>query len=170
MYKNNLKGFTLLIPILLLVPGRIQGYYYRNFFNARRLLGRKSYLESTKYNNEFINEIRLKPWKKKLIWLSWGVYSKDIEAMALNNLGSAYLYLGKFSMAEENFNKALELDELYPIPYYNLSILANIENYKDKSEKLYLRAEELGFKGTTFDKVIQVGQHILAQIESDKDL
>lgn len=81
----NLLIFIPIIPIVFLIPGRIQGYYYKDFFKGRRLLVAKDFKASIEYNNKFLSDIRLHTWRKKLIWLSWGMYSKDIEAMALNN-------------------------------------------------------------------------------------
>ncbi|MBO3443890.1 tetratricopeptide repeat protein [Clostridium sp. CCUG 7971] len=108
--------FIILMPIIsiiLLIPGRVQGYYYRNHFKGRKLLNKKDYMKSIKYSKEFIEDIRLNNWKKKLIFLSWGIYSKDIEAMTLNNLGVAYLELGDLKVANEYFNEAIEIDSLY---------------------------------------------------------
>lgn len=165
LHKESLFSIVPGIAIIFLIPGRIQGYYYRNFFRARKLLGERRYEESIMYNEKFLKEIQLYAWRKKLIWLSWGMYSKDIEAMALNNLGTSYLHLGKLDVAEFNFYEAIKLDTLYPIPYYNLSILSHIRGDVEEANNLYKKAFELGFKQTTFDKVVQIGQQILSNIE-----
>jgi tetratricopeptide (TPR) repeat protein len=165
LYRAKLQVILPIIPVIFLIPGRIQGYYYKNFFKARRLLVERDYQGSIRYNELFLDDISAHKWIKKLIWLSWGMFSKDIEAMTLNNLGSSYLYLGNFAIAESYFNEATRLDGLYPIPYYNLSILSYIQGNSKKSEELHERAVELGFKQTTFDKVIQISQQILANIE-----
>lgn len=165
LYMENLLVLIPIIPITLLIPGRIQGYYYRNFFKARRLLGERNFQASIECNENFLADIRLYTWRKKLIWLSWGMYSKDIEAMTLNNLGTSYLHSGNFDTAEGYFNESIRLDTSYPIPYYNLSVLANIKGNKENAEKLYKKSAELGFRQTTFDNVIQIGQQILANIE-----
>lgn len=165
LYNMNLLIFISIIPIVFLVPGRIQGYYYKDFFRGRRLLVAKDFKASIEYNNKFLSDIRLHTWRKKLIWLSWGMYSKDIEAMALNNLGTSYLYLGEYNTAEGYFNDSIKLDSLYPIPYFNLGILETIKDDKKNAENFYKKSVELGFKGTSFDKLIQIGQQVLANIE-----
>jgi len=43
LYKENLIVLIPIVPIILLIPGKIQGYYYRDFFKARRLIGQKKY-------------------------------------------------------------------------------------------------------------------------------
>ncbi|MCR8745858.1 tetratricopeptide repeat protein [Romboutsia lituseburensis] len=161
-------NIPILIPfifIFLLIPGRVQGYYYKNQFRGRKLLDRKNYKESIKYNKIFLEDIRQNTWKKKLIHLSGAVYSKDIEAMTLNNLGSAYLELGNLKSAETCFQQAIKLDLLYPIPYFNLSLVECIKGNIELAEIFYQKSVELGFKQTTFDKLIQKGQQIYAEIE-----
>lgn len=160
--------FIILMPIIsiiLLIPGRVQGYYYRKHFKGRKLLNKKDYMQSIKYSKEFIEDIRLNNWKKKLILLSWGIYSKDIEAMTLNNLGVAYLELGDLKVANEYFNETIEIDSLYCLPYFNLSILENVKGDIEMSKMFYKKSVELGFKQTKFDNVVQKSQQILAEIE-----
>lgn len=163
--KENRFIFVLLMLIILLIPGRLQGYYYRNFFIARRLLSEKKYSESIEHNEAFIADLKNHKWKKRLIWLNWSIYSRDIEAMALNNMGAAFLGLHKFDFAENFFKQALAVDFLYPLPYYNLSLLAAINKDKEAAAKLYETSKELGYSGTTFDSIIKLGQQILANVE-----
>ena len=73
--------FLLIAMFVFLIPGRVVGHYYRDFFTARKLLNKKNYEKSIKYNKRFIEQIEEKPWIKRLMWLSWGIYTKDIEAM-----------------------------------------------------------------------------------------
>lgn len=166
LYSLNLLIFTPLIPITFLIPGRIQGYYYRDMFKARRLLAEGKFNQSIECNSRFLSDIRLHTWKKKLIWLSWGGYSKDIEAIVLNNIGAAYLQLGDYEAAKGFFNDAIELDSLYPIPYYNLGIASVIQGDKETAKNCHKKSVELGYRKTSFDKVIHIGQQILANIES----
>ena len=165
LYSLGLILFIPLIPIVFFIPGRIQGHYYRDMFKARRLLGEKKFKESIEYNNKFLSDTRSHSWKKKLIWLSWGMYTKDIEAMTLNNIGTAYLHLGDYDTAKGYFKDSITLDSFYPIPYYNLGVIAIIKNDKETAENFYKKSVELGFNQTSFDKVIQIGQQILANIE-----
>lgn len=165
LYKENLIILIPIVPIIFLIPGRIQGHYYRDFFKARRFLGQKNYQSSIECSNKFLSDIKQYTWRKKLIWLSFGMYSKDIEAMALSNLGTIYVELGDLQLAEKYFKEAIDIDSLYPIPYFNLSIVEFIKGNKENAENFCKQSIELGFRKTSFDKVIQIGQQVLANIE-----
>lgn len=128
-------------------------------------MNKRNFAESIICNERFLSDIRQFPWRKKLIWLSWGMYSKDIEAMTLNNLGISYLYLGKYDVAENYFYEAIKLDVQYPIPYLNLSILAYVKGNTESAENLNKKSAELGYRNTTFDDIIQIGQQILSNTE-----
>ena len=56
LYSLGLIIFIPLIPIVFLIPGRVQGHYYRDMFKARRLLAGKKFNESIEYNNKFISD------------------------------------------------------------------------------------------------------------------
>ena len=77
--------------VVLLVPGRIQGYFWRDFFRGRRLLGRGNAQDAIPYFMGFLDELVARPWLKRLIWLSWGMHTRDIEVMTRINLGAALL-------------------------------------------------------------------------------
>ena len=56
LYKENLIILIPIVPIIFLIPGRIQGYYYSDFFKARRLLGQKNYQSSIEFSKNFLSE------------------------------------------------------------------------------------------------------------------
>jgi hypothetical protein len=47
---------------------------------------------------------------KRLIWLHAGIYTHDIEAMALNNIGACHLGPGVFDRVSEPLQMALTID------------------------------------------------------------
>ena len=153
------------VVVLLLVPGRIQGHYYRELFTARKLLDEGRYAESIPYGERFLAQARSSPWIKRLIWLSWTVYTPDAEAMALNNLGAAHLELGRFDRAASAFEDALVLDPEYAIAYYNLALLRAAQDDECGAAKLLRRAQDLGYRRTNVDQLIGQAQSLLARLE-----
>jgi hypothetical protein len=73
--------------VLLLLPGRLLGYFWRDLLRGLRLLQRKQYEQSAVHSSAFIEQVRAKPWLKKMVWLGTCSYSRDPESLALNNLG-----------------------------------------------------------------------------------
>jgi len=110
--------------LVLLVPGRIAGHYYRDMLTGRRLMDARRFAEAIPYFERFLQRIEARPGLKRLIWLSPGIYTCDVEAMALNNLGATRLELGEFDQVEAPLRRALFIDPNYPIPYVNLAHLA----------------------------------------------
>lgn len=157
--------FLLIAMIVFLIPGRVVGHYYRDFFTARKLLNKKNYEKSIKYNKRFIEQIEEKPWIKRLMWLSWGIYTKDIEAMSFNNIGTALLHMEEYNQSKDYFEKAITIDESYPLPHFNLAIIYLIEGNREMAHNYYRDAGKLGFKGTSFDKLVNKIQELYASVE-----
>lgn len=149
--KNN---YLYSIAFLLFLSGRLQGYYFRDFYKALKLLSNKKYEESILQNQLFLQKIATKPYLKKSNILVWGIYTRDIEAMTYNNLGAAYLELAKLEEATLAFTKAINIDNLYPIPYYNLAVLYEIHKDRAKAEEYSQIAANYGFEASMLNFVI----------------
>lgn len=63
--------FLIIVCIAFLIPGRIQRYYYKDFYTGRKLLSRNRYEQSVEYFESFLQQIKQRPWIKKMIWFSW---------------------------------------------------------------------------------------------------
>jgi tetratricopeptide (TPR) repeat protein len=150
---------------VLLVPGRVQGRYYRDFFRARELVDERRFAESLPFGERFLDRIRARPGLKRLVWLSWPAYSPDIEAMALNNLGAAHLELGDFEAAERRLGEAMALDPLYPVPVFNLAMLAAVGGDTAAAMRLLEECVRLGYRRTAIDDLIHRSQALLARLE-----
>jgi hypothetical protein len=150
---------------VLFVPGRIQGLFCRELFRGRRLLDAGRPAEAAVYFERFLGTVRREPWRKRLVWISWPVYTPNVEAMALNNLGAAQLELGKIPEADAAFTQALELDPYYPLPYFNLAILQEMRGDRAGSERSVSEAARLGYTGGTLEFVIHRAQSLLARVE-----
>jgi len=156
---------VMLVAILLLIPGRLPGFFWRDFYRGRKLLSTGDWESSLKYFERFLSEVKRRPWLKHFIWLSWGFYTRDIEVMTHNNMGAAQLGLGQLAEAEQHFDMARQIDSQAPLPYYNLALLAQIRGDADSAKALLEKAQRLGYRGTTYDKLIEAAGSVLAQLE-----
>lgn len=86
--------------------------------------------------------------------------------MALNNLGSAKMELGRIDEAEIHLTEATKIDGAYPIPYYNLAIIAAVRNDNEQSKSMYSKAEQLGFSQSGLDQAITRVAAAYAQVQS----
>jgi tetratricopeptide (TPR) repeat protein len=156
---------VLAVALVLLVPGRIQGHYWRQFFQARDLVAQRRYREAEPLFDQFLALVRREPWLKRLIWMNYGVYTRDVEAMTLNNLGVCALEEGRFEAAETHLNKATALDLQNPLPYYNLAIVQQALGRVEAAQRDWSRSQELGYRRTPFDMVIHRAGELLARVE-----
>ena len=160
------KSLVLIVAVtLLLIPGRIQGFVFRDHYRGRRLLGAGRAEEAVQCSRRFLAQIREKPWKKRFIWFTWGVYSWDVEAMTLNNMGAAFLNMGEFEDAEAYLRQALAVDPKYGVPYFNLAVLAAVQGNEKTARKHAGQAESLGYRRTRLDRVVHLAQAVLAEVE-----
>lgn len=159
------KVTVIVVALLLLVPGRIQGFYYRDFFTGRRLLEAGEPEKAIPFIERFLESIKRHPQRSKLIWLSWSIYTPSVVAMAINNLGAARLGLGQINEAEQAFTDALAQDPLYPLPHFNLAIVHELRGNRAGAAEAVERARQLGYTGGTIDTVIRKSQSLLASVE-----
>lgn len=156
---------VLIVAGVLLVPGRLLGFAYRDLFRGRHLLGMRQAEASIPHTLRFLDYIRANPGRKRLLWLAWSVYTPDAEAMALNNLGAARLETGDLEAAADALKAALAVDPEYPLPHYNLAIERAIAKDEAAASRYAAEAERLGFQGAGVDAIIRQGQALLARIE-----
>lgn len=153
-----LAGWTMpavvIVSLVLLIPGRLQGHFYRDLFTGRRALEAGDLDASRTHTERFLTTIREKPGLKSLIWLGGVVYTADPEAMALNNLGAAHMEAGRLDAAESGFRGALDVDPLYPIPLSNLAVLSEVKGDRTAAERYLREAEEQGYTGSNLDRVM----------------
>lgn len=149
----------------MLVPGRIQGFVFRDLFRGRRLLAERDFAHSLAASQRFLDQIRKHPWQKALTWLSWTVNTTDVEAMALNNIASAHLQCGEWEQATALFREAIEMDGQYPLLFFNLAVIAELQGDHQEAEERLSAAKRLGFSRSSFDDAVRVGQELLSRIE-----
>jgi tetratricopeptide (TPR) repeat protein len=154
------------IVLVLLLPGRIQGLLFRDLFRGRRDLERNRPESALRHFNSFLTAIRAQPWRKPALWLSWSIYTPNVEAMTQNNIGAAQLNLGNLDSAQDALNTALSLDPLYPLPHANLALVAALRADRDTAAHHLDAARRLGYKGAGLDRFASKTQSVLAAVES----
>lgn len=166
VYSPYDKWLTVLAAsLILLIPGRIQGAVFRDHYRGRKLMSVGEYEAAIDHFERFLLQIRKQPWKKHFIWMAWGIYSWDIEAMTLNNLGAALIDLGRFDAAKMRLDDALRVDPQYAVPHFNLAVLASVQGDEAAARQHISCAEALGYARTPVDRVVHLGQSILANLE-----
>lgn len=149
----------LALAVLLLIPGRIQGYFWSELLAGLHHLKHRNYTTSKVHSERFLVQLQERPWLKKLIWLGTSSYSRNVEAMARNNLGAAMMELGEIDGAKEQLNHAIALDAEFPMPYQNMGTLL-LRSATTKEALPWLeKATTLGFAGDWSDRTVRAAQH-----------
>jgi tetratricopeptide (TPR) repeat protein len=149
----------------MLIPGRLLGYFWRDLLRGLRLFNARQFAESKRHSARFLAEVRRKPWLKHLIWLGSGSYSRDPEAMALNNLGGAESSLGEFDQARQHLEEAIAVDPKCPLPYHNMGVLLKRTGEADAAVWWFDEARRLGYGRRWSDRVVQSSQRIFATLD-----
>jgi tetratricopeptide (TPR) repeat protein len=137
-------GWGLLMFLLLLAVIPVQYAAYRDYFAGRRLLMQGQAQEAIPLLEAFLEKVRRRPALRHLVWLGWAIHTPSIEAMTLNNLGSAAMVLGDMERSEAWLREALRADPRYGIAYGNLSLLAAHRGDAEEAERLMAEARRLG--------------------------
>ena len=153
-----------LVALLFFIPGRIQGHYYRDLFTGSKLMDAHRWSDALSPLESFLAKVRAQPRLKKLVWFG-GIYTHDVEAMALNNIGAVHLELGELEAAEAPLREALAVDASYPIPLVNLAVLASLRGDREGAAAAAAEAKRLGFDGSRIDTLIRQGQSMIAAAE-----
>lgn len=157
--------YTVFVIVALLVPGRVQGVLLRDLFRGRRQLEQGDAEASIASTTRFLGQLDRRPWLRHAVWLAWSTYTHQLRAMALNNLGTAHLRSGRVDEAERWFDQALALDPLYPLPWFNRAIIAQVREDPDRASAAFAEARRLGFTGGSLDQLTQKAGDLLANIE-----
>lgn len=148
-----------------LIPGRVQGLFYRDLYTGRRLLDSDRPAEALVCFERFLASLRAAPWRKHLLWLQFSVYTTDAEAMTLNNIGAAQISLRRLDEAQRTLEAAIAIDPQYPLPFFNLAVLHSARNEPEFAERAAAEAARLGFTGSTMDTVVRRAASVLATVE-----
>lgn len=142
-------GWGLLTFVLLVAAIPVQHAASRDFIAGRRLLLQGDAENALPHFQAFLEKVRGSSALRHLVWLMWPVHTTSLEAMTLNNLGSAAMSLGDMERSEAWLREAVRVDRRYSVPYYNLSLLAAHRGDAPEAERLLVEARRLGFPEET---------------------
>lgn len=116
---------TVLLVVVLLIPGRIRRLLFLDLFRGRREVDAGNPSVALRHLQQFLTSLQRRPWRRQALWLSWPICTPSAGAMALNNVGAAHLAFGSTEEARRAWREALAIDPLYPLPYANLALAAS---------------------------------------------
>jgi tetratricopeptide (TPR) repeat protein len=161
-------GLKMAMAFLLLIPGRINSYLYRDLYTSLRAFNREDYEGAHTAATRFVDQLQRQPWKQR-VRLGWsGIYSDSLESLGFNNIGAADLHCGRPEQAERALRTSIEHDPLNPLPHFNLAVLERLRDAPEKSGDHMKRALELGYSGSTSDAIVQQVHAIYARLEGRK--
>jgi tetratricopeptide (TPR) repeat protein len=150
--------------LLFLAPGRVQGFFYRDFHRGRHLMTQEQVALAIPHFEAFLLKLEQAPWLQRLSFLGASVYTRDIKAMTFNNLGACILRTGSLEEARYWLERAIERDKLYP-PYYNLALVEQLANNETLAEFLLEQAQYLGLSYSFVDTFLQKASELLSRVE-----
>ncbi len=151
--------------LVFLLPGRLQGVLWRDFFRGRLAMSHHDYADAEKYFVSFLNTLHQQPRLRSAAFLAWNFYTWNPEAMTHNNLGACRLVRGELDAAEVELKRARDLDKGFPLPYFNLGVLAHARGEPSEAERLRALAAKLGYRAGTRERLISVAGTALAAVE-----
>jgi tetratricopeptide (TPR) repeat protein len=115
-------GALFIVGIMFLIPGRVQGILWRDFFRGSFLLRTNRPAEAVAQFESFVRRLQERPSLRLAMWLQWPGYTPNAMAMALNNLGASYLNSGALERAVPTLKSAVDTDPEMSIAWLNLAI------------------------------------------------
>jgi tetratricopeptide (TPR) repeat protein len=156
----------ILLVLVLLVPGRILGFFWRDLLRGLRLLKEKQYEESIRHSRAFLDQLQARPWIRHLIWLGYGTYSRDAQALALNNLGAAELMLSRLAEAKAHLESSIKVDGENPLPWFNVARWAlSIGAGQEEVARYLAEARQRGLSQGISDKIMMASQGRFARTD-----
>ncbi|MDH3276335.1 MAG: hypothetical protein OEM99_17530 [Gammaproteobacteria bacterium] len=159
---------VVLLALLFLIPGRVNGHFWRDFYTGRRMMDSGRNTDAIKEFEKFLTSVCENPALKHLIWFVWGFYTRDVEAMTQNNIGAVLIREGNLDQAEERLARAIRIDDQYPIPYYNMALIGELRGDREATAESLTTAHSLGYQQTSIDEIANKAASILATIEGRK--
>lgn len=156
---------AILVAAVLLIPGRVVGYVWRDFLQGKRHVDAKRWEEAIPLFESFQERLNGTSSIGWLIWISPSLYTVDAGAMVLNNIGVCHLETGRLALAKEHLLEALKKDERYPFPHHNLAVVAALEKDEASMHHHVSEAQRLGYKGGSMDMILKKSKEIYARLE-----
>ncbi len=148
--------------VLLLLPGRVLGFAWRDLLRGLRLLNARRFTESRRHSLLFLEAIRRRPYLRYFVWLGSSSYSRDPKVLALNNLGAAELALGEKAAAQSHFEAAMQFDPHCPLPHFNMGVLFAGQGDLSEARRYFRHAASLGYTNGLSDRIVRAAQNRFA--------
>lgn len=146
------------IAVILLIPGRVQQFYWKDYFQGQRLQLKGKHSEALAHFERFLEAVRKRPTLRHLIWFSQWFYTSNVEVMALNNMGVSAMWLQDSDKAESLLKAAAQLDPESPLPYFNLSVMHYALGADAEGAKNLAKAETLGYKTASIRGIAKIAR------------
>ncbi len=159
-------GPVFVVALLFLLPGRISNHFLKDLYRSRRLLDQERFPEAIDSGESFLKVLAAEPWRRKLIYLTWSLYSWNVEAMARNNIGASLMMMGQFDLARHELLAALTADPNYALPYANLAAIEAAEGNHEERERLVSIAEKNGYSGAKAEQLADKVMALYAKLQS----
>jgi len=153
-YYPGQYGPVIVVALLFFLPGRVSSHFLKDLYRSRRFFDLERYDEAIERGEDFLETLRAEPWRSKLIYLTWSLYSWNVEAIARNNIGAASMMKGNADRARREFMAALARDPNYALPYANLAALEAAAGAQEESERLAALACRNGYSGRRTEKLV----------------
>jgi len=140
-------GGVMIAIFLVLLPGRILRYFWRDLLAGLGHLDQGNYALSKQHSERFLTQVREKPRLRKMMWPSMPEYSRDSEALACNALGAAMQHLGEIEPAREQISRAIALDPEWALPHRTMGMLVLKSASYAEALPWFEKATALGLKG-----------------------
>ena len=150
----------------LLLSGRVQAHFWSELLSGLHTLNQRDYQASKVHSQRFLEQLRERPWLRRLIWLGTSSYSLNAEVLALNNLGAAETALGEFDAARAHLNQAIALDPQCPLPYRNMGLLTLRTASRAEASPWLQKAVALGLRGDVSDRLAMSSQRRNAELSA----
>ena len=161
----------LLAAVLILIaflPNRIQGFKFRDFYNARNVMSKRNYKDSTEQFEAFLKKLKKDPSLQKYEKFMININTKSILALTENSLGASYLMMGDLSKAEEHFEEAIKADPMYATPHYNLGLVSFARRQDAKGKEYYDKARALGLRVNDMNEVKEQVKQVMKKVGRKK--
>jgi len=165
VYYGNATVPIIGLLAVFLLPGIIQGFFWHDFFLGSRFVRRAKWDEAVIHFEKFLEHLKNHHWLKKMIFLRWSSYTSNVEAMAWSNIGVVQINRNQKDKAEQSFLNASKADPLYPVPYFNLAVIAQLKDDETAARTLWEKSQELGYNKGEFSQIVKLA----AMIENKKD-
>lgn len=148
-----IKDMYYIIAIPVIAWLLVERVYWKTFYDGKKMLYKKQFKSAADKFETFLKELEDKPWLNNLKMFNIGIYTHNLQAQCYNNIGICYLESKSYKKATNYFNKAIELDDLFCIPYYNIAIIKLIHDNEEEARGYLLQSIKRGYNKVKLEQL-----------------